>query len=267
MLLRSTSAEVDVSTGQRTVTGLIAPYDTPTEVSDGWAPYVESFARGAFASALANPGAIKFLGQHDRMAMPLGRMVDLKDSHAGPVGTFRVAKTQAGDEYLELARDGAVDGLSIGFSPVDPGPLHMPKRGEQVVRKAVDVSEVSGVTWPAYADARVSEVRAAMALSELRAGKTLSASTLATLQEVLDLVAGADDNVDRVQEILADLMGVPNPDKDADTEPDADDGADSPNSPASAGGRGYSAALVARRMRVRELTSATRRATSAARNH
>jgi len=52
-------------------------------------------------------------------------------------------------------------------------------------------------------------------MAELRDGQTLSADTLATLQEVLDLVATADDAVDEAQEVLSGLMGVPNPDDDA----------------------------------------------------
>jgi hypothetical protein len=37
-----------------------------------------------------------------------------------------------------------------------------------------------------------------------------------TLQEVLDLIAAADVAVDSAQEILSELMGVPNPDDEAD---------------------------------------------------
>ena len=51
------------------------------------------------------------------------------------------------------------------------------------------------------------------AIAECREGKQLSADTLATLQQVLDLVAGADDNVDEAQVVLSQLMGVPNPDQ------------------------------------------------------
>jgi hypothetical protein len=50
--------------------------------------------------------------------------------------------------------------------------------------------------------------------AELRDGATLSTETLATLQQVLDLVAAADDSVDEAQVVLSDLMGVPNPDDD-----------------------------------------------------
>lgn len=51
--------------------------------------------------------------------------------------------------------------------------------------------------------------------AELRDGNALSADTLATLQEVLDLIAAADDAVDEGQEVLSGLMGVPDPDDDA----------------------------------------------------
>jgi Escherichia/Staphylococcus phage prohead protease len=54
--------------------------------------------------------------------------------------------------------------------------------------------------------------RFAGSLQELRAGKKLSAGSLEVLTQVLDLVAEADEAVDRAQPLLADLMGVDNPD-------------------------------------------------------
>ena len=267
MLLRAMSTDVDVSTGERTVTGLIAPYDTPAEVDDGWGRYSESFARGAFSDAIANPSRVKFLAQHDHAGMPLGRAVGIFDSEKGAVGTFKVSKTRAGDEYLELARDGAMDGLSVGFMPIDPPDL-VGRRGEKVTRRAVRVNEVSGVVFPAYDDSRLSAVRSlALEQALARAGKTLSTSTMAELRKALALVASADDAVDEAQVVLSALMGVPNPDKDddGDGKPDADE---MPmNSPDSSGGRALSTALLARRMRVMQLTSVIRRAASAAQTH
>lgn len=49
---------------------------------------------------------------------------------------------------------------------------------------------------------------------EVRAGKSLSSETMKVLAHVLDLIAAADDAVDKAQPILAELMGVPNPDSD-----------------------------------------------------
>jgi hypothetical protein len=60
------------------------------------------------------------------------------------------------------------------------------------------------------------------ARAEKRAGKTLSSATMDTLQAVLDLIAEADVALDSAQPLLAELMGVPNPDDD-ETEPDGDD--------------------------------------------
>jgi HK97 family phage prohead protease len=62
--------------------------------------------------------------------------------------------------------------------------------------------------------------------AELREGATLSADTLSTLQEVLDLVASADTSVDEAQVVLSDLMGVPNPDDEPDDDAAQENGAD-----------------------------------------
>jgi HK97 family phage prohead protease len=52
------------------------------------------------------------------------------------------------------------------------------------------------------------------AMGEVREGKSLSTDTLEVLQNVLDMVSVADDNVDEAQEVLSSLMGVANPDDD-----------------------------------------------------
>lgn len=59
--------------------------------------------------------------------------------------------------------------------------------------------------------------------AELREGKSLSAATMDVLSKVLDLVAEADQAVDLAQPLLADLMGVPNPDQDSAQDPDGDE--------------------------------------------
>lgn len=59
--------------------------------------------------------------------------------------------------------------------------------------------------------------------AEVREGKSLSAATMTTLQEVLDLVAAADTAVDEAQVVLSDLMDVPNPDDGQDDEMDPTD--------------------------------------------
>lgn len=51
---------------------------------------------------------------------------------------------------------------------------------------------------------------------EVRIGKALSAETMDTLRHVLTLVAAADDAVDEAEAMLADFLGVANPDADDD---------------------------------------------------
>lgn len=89
------------------------------------------------------------------------------------------------------------DRLAAEFRTPEPAPLLLATRGDML----------------AWTKDRV---------GEMRAGKTLSADTLSTLQQVLDLVAAADDNVDEAQVVLSGLMGVPNPDDDDEPEPGSD---------------------------------------------
>jgi hypothetical protein len=63
---------------------------------------------------------------------------------------------------------------------------------------------------------------ATVELLEARAGKVISSQSMDVLRNVLDLVAQADAAVDEAQPLLADLMGVPNPDDDDDDDDDED---------------------------------------------
>ena len=97
----------------------MVPFDSPTQISDYDGDYQETFKRGAFTRSIAERGdRIKFLSQHQRTTNPLGRAVLLREDTAGLYGEFRVSATQAGDEVLELIRDGALDSFSVGFQPI-----------------------------------------------------------------------------------------------------------------------------------------------------
>jgi hypothetical protein len=124
---------------------------------------------------------------------------------------------------------GELDAMSFAFYVVRQlwSPDYMQRDIQEV---DLDGGDVSVVTWPANprppARRRCASGRAALARSrvpaliveraraEKRAGATLSAATMTTLQEVLDLIAAADVAVDAAQPLLAELMGVPNPDDD-----------------------------------------------------
>lgn len=142
----------------RTVSGMIVPFEKTATVNDGKGPYREAFQRGAFEAALHNLGGnfgrVKLLSQHQARSNPLGRAEMLREDTAGLVGDFLVSKTRAGDEALELVRDGSIDSFSVGFSPQK----HSVRDGV-TWRTQVGIREASLVTFPSYEDALVSGVR------------------------------------------------------------------------------------------------------------
>jgi HK97 family phage prohead protease len=156
-----TELEIRAEGDGRTVHGIVVPYDSPTTITEARNTYTETFVRGAFNDQANNPaavGRIKLLAQHKRDANPLGRAVELRDDPVGLVGAFRVSQTVAGDEALELIRDGALDAFSIGFKPQQDEW----NRGQtEVVRRRAQLREVSLVNFPAYSGALIAGVRSA----------------------------------------------------------------------------------------------------------
>ena len=122
----------------RTVAGIVVPFDTEARVSDGGRPYTERFQRGAFAKTIAERGdRVKLLMQHDSHE-PIGRATLLREDTAGLYGEFRVSAVPAGDQALELVRDGVIDSFSVGFAPVKHA-----RDGDVTVRTEVALREAS----------------------------------------------------------------------------------------------------------------------------
>lgn len=154
----SNDLEIRSSGDGRTVHGIVVPFDSPTQISDYDGDYQETFKRGSFARSIAERGdRIKFLSQHQRTTNPLGRAVLLREDAAGLYGEFRVSATQAGDEVLELIRDGALDSFSVGFQPIRE--TWNRNRTERTHYES-KLTEVSVVSFPAYEQAHIAGVRA-----------------------------------------------------------------------------------------------------------
>ncbi|MEU7817065.1 HK97 family phage prohead protease [Pseudonocardia sp. NPDC049154] len=97
----------------RTIEGIIVPYGRKQRIDS---QLVEQFARGAFNHQLNAPHRVRFGREHISLGGTLiGRAVELRDDSAGAWGAFRVSRTPAGDETLELVKDGVLDELSVGF--------------------------------------------------------------------------------------------------------------------------------------------------------
>ena len=144
----------------RTVYGICCPFDSPADIHEDGFPVRESFTRGAFAKTISErgPRRVKFLAQHNLNMLPIGRAIELREDSHGLFGAFRVSQTQAGDEVLALVADGALDSFSIGFQPVRS---RWSRDMKSVTRVAVKLFEVSCVSFPAFAEAKIDGIRGA----------------------------------------------------------------------------------------------------------
>ncbi|MCJ2048088.1 HK97 family phage prohead protease [Methylobacterium sp. J-078] len=124
-------------------------------------------APGAFAASLAARGAagIRMLWQHDP-AEPVGRWLTLREDSRGlrVAGQLNLA-VQRARELDALLRAGSLDGLSIGFRTVRA----QPQRGGLRRLEAIDLWEISLVTFPLQAGARIAAPDRASLAQDLHA--------------------------------------------------------------------------------------------------
>lgn len=199
----------------------------------GWNETVD---RGAFTKTLGETPDVAFLVNHAGMTLArtkAGTLTLAEDSIGLEVKATLDTRVSVVNDLTILMQSRNLDEMSFAFRTIRQKWLDA--LGEEVPwwdmsgvdRHMVELSlhkgDVSVVNYGAnpFTDASMPSARAfATAMRELRAGVPLSNVALATLHQVLDLISGADDNLDDAQEILAGLMNVPNPDE---PEPDAED--------------------------------------------
>lgn len=136
--------------------GRIEGYGTVFEVPDLEGDII---APGAFAASLERHrqagSAPRLLWQHDP-TQPIGRWVEVREDARGLRLTGQLAlDIQAGREAYALLKQGALDGLSLGFlirRAESAGP------GQRRILEA-DLLECSPVTFPCHPDARVLTVK------------------------------------------------------------------------------------------------------------
>jgi HK97 family phage prohead protease len=121
----------------------------------------DQVAPGAFAQSLARRSArqVRMLWQHDPAA-PIGSWLSIEEDWRGlkVKGQLNLAVARA-REALALLREGAVDGLSIGFRVKTAR-----KMASGGVRRLVelDLWEISIVTFPMLPQARITAVKRAV---------------------------------------------------------------------------------------------------------
>ena len=216
--LRQFSAHVEMRDGQDTglnLTGYASVADTPYEVNDMFGSYTETITRGAFAKALSERQDVRLLVNHE--GIPIARTKS---------GTLQLAEDDRGLRVDAPDLDGDSPLVQTIRSAMKRGDLDEMSFAFQATRqewnedytqrtiREVRLFDVSVVTYPANPATSATMRSDTHKVLEQRIGKALSAANVETLQNVLDLIASADQAVDAAQPMLADLLGVPNPDAD-----------------------------------------------------
>lgn len=213
-------------------------FDHTYEMEDWCGPYEEGVLRDAFNRTLSENADVAFLVNHGGVTMARTKPGTLR-LFADLVGLHVDATLNPTRSDVQILRaavdDGAIDEMSFAFRVTrqkwswaeDNGEID--RRWLQEVN--LDKGDVSPVNYGAnpHTGGLVS-MRSAMgalltgrgltheslagALREIREGKTISATTAATLQPILDHLASIDEMVDADQPKLAELLGVDNPDED-----------------------------------------------------
>ena len=141
---------------------------------------------GAFAASLARRGAegVKMLWHHDP-AEPIGRWLEIREDARGLFVRGRLLPGVArAREAATLMKAGVLDGLSIGFRTVDG----RRERGGRIRRlKAIDLWEISIVTFPMQPDARVARIETAAAPSAALHPPQSEADLVATIRRATRL--------------------------------------------------------------------------------
>jgi len=143
------AAETGDDAPRRTISGLAVPYDTEATVSGG------QKVRFLAGSLPTDGKAPRLLEQHDTNRV-IGIVTERTETDEGMTFTARISASRAGDDVLELVKDGALDSVSVGVDPID---AEYDDAGVLVIAKA-NWRELSVVTEPAFEDARIVEVAA-----------------------------------------------------------------------------------------------------------
>jgi hypothetical protein len=136
--IRATDAE------KREVSGMAVPYNDTIDIGGGWS---ERFEKGA-VDLNAN---VKLFRDHEDI---IGVVTEMEESDEGLLIRAKISETVLGNETLNLVKDGAIRSFSVGFIPVIDE-----KKEKTIIRKKVDLKEVSLVAFPAYEKAEVLSVR------------------------------------------------------------------------------------------------------------
>lgn len=173
----------NVDTTSRVVTVLAVPYG---QLASSKGRRYE-FAPGSLT--YTDMSRIKLLRDHDA-TISVGHAIDIQETNAGLVATFKVAPGPAGDKALADFANKTHDGVSVGVDfnelvdhPTSPG-AYLVKGGR--------LKEVSQVALPAFDDSRVLSVALSRDTESINEGEIhMSDDTTKEAPDVAKLVADA----------------------------------------------------------------------------
>ena len=131
-------------TEKREVSGIAVPFNQTIDIGGGWS---ERFEKGAVDLT----ADVKLFRDHEDI---IGVVTAMEESDEGLLIRAKISETVLGNETLNLVKDGAIRSFSVGFIPVTDE-----KKDKTIIRKKVNLKEVSLVAFPAYDKAEVLSVR------------------------------------------------------------------------------------------------------------
>ena len=175
---------------------------------------------GAFTKTITERGQkVKFLWQHDTRH-PLGPPLELREDAKGLFVRAKVSETSWGNDVLALARDGALDGMSIGYDALPASTDYIKSADGETVRNLRELKlwEFSLVTFPMNEGAGITAVKEAeMATAEA----TVNAAPAPSLA---DIVSDLKTRLEALEQRMVDAAPAEQAAVDDTEEQKADDG-------------------------------------------
>jgi HK97 family phage prohead protease len=213
--------------------GYASTYERAYKMYDQFGPYEEVARSGMCSKTLSENAAVAYLANHTGLTLCSTEAGTLRISEDSTglhtVGTFNTARSDVRDLILAV-EDGDIREMSFAFRVIRQNwsPDYDQRDLIEVDLNRGDVSAVNFGANPLTSVAAVqrsfrkfSAAKKQRMATEVREGKTLSAATAEVVAQVLDLCARADDAMDQAQPLLANLIGVANPDDDGENEAEA----------------------------------------------
>ena len=176
-----------VENEERTIVGLAVPYGQEIDLTGN---LKERFEAGAIKTI----EDVKLFYGHEE---PIGKVTEGRDTEAGFEIVATISDTPRGNEIYTLLRDDVLNRFSVGFYPVKDR-----KEGQTIVREEVTLLEVSVVPFPAFSNAKITQVRSEVEPEEVSPAEDTPKEMDSQMSENIEL------DVRSVQDEVAELRRV-----------------------------------------------------------